>query len=122
MKKLLFYLLHTIKMKFSASYRRAYFFQQGEEFWHQLNQKLPEAIGSTFEDKRRIKLFKEYISRYSAEKRNALKIYLMDRTRYWHENFSEHTTGPIEEIERKHWQIYSSHLEALFEYEKSGFN
>ena len=121
MKNLLFSLIHGVKMKFSPTYRRAYLLKQGEKVWDRLELNLPPAVGSISADKHRIRMFKKQISHCSKDERNALKIFLMTRTRYWHENFAEHSFGKVEEIERKHWQIYSTHLEALYEYERGGF-
>jgi len=100
-------------MQTSAEYREQVTLEEGKRVWERLDRKLPPAEGATNKDRVRLKMFKRMVDELSQSERVALKVWLAAQTKYWHENFSEHASGREEEIERKHWQIYSSHLEIV---------
>lgn len=107
---------HWWKMQTSAEYREHATLEEGKKVWERLDQRLPPAEGVTSKDRVRLKMFKRMVAELSQSERGALKVWLASQTRYWHENFSEHASGREEEIERKHWQIYSSHLEVTMQW------
>lgn len=81
--------------------------------WNTLDSRLPTPEGVICKDLIRVQMFKKMVEELSLSERRALEAWLTAQTKYWHENFSEYATAREEEIERKHWQIYSQHLEVM---------
>ena len=106
-------LKHLWKMHTSAEYRAHATLEEGNQVWERLDRKLPTAEGVTNLDRVRLKMFKRMVGELPQHERVALRVWLASQTKYWHENFSEHATPKEEEIQRKHCQIYSQHLEVM---------
>ena len=109
-------LRHLWKLKTSAEYRRQTLLNEGEEIWNRLDAKLPNAEGITNLDRVRLRMFERKVEELSQEERKALYAWLEYKVQEVNKNFTEHTTGMIEEEERKTWQIFESHLEVVFKW------
>lgn len=109
-------LKHLWKLNTSAEYREHATLEEGKKVWERLDRRLPPAEGATNKDRVRLRMFKKMVEELPHSERVALRVWLAERTKYWHENFAEHTFGREEEIERSHWQIYSSHLEVVMQW------
>lgn len=112
MEKLLAY-WQDLRMLFSKSYSRQKKWERGKNLWHKLDDSLPLAIGVKSKDEPRLQQFALMVAAYPQKDKEALCIYLEERIADIRNNFSEHTGGREEEIERALWQIYSDHLEIL---------
>ena len=104
---------HLYKMQTSEHYRKMVTLNEGKELWEKIDKQLPPAEGVTNLDKVRLRMFSEKVELLTLEERLALKFWLSEKTKKCQNEFTEHTTGLVEEIERKHWQIYSQHLEVM---------
>ena len=109
-------LQHLWKLKTSKEYRRQILLDEGEKIWNRLDAKLPNAEGITNLDRVRLRMFERKVEELSQEERRALYAWLEYKVQEVNKNFTEHTTGKIEEEERKTWQIFESHLEVVFKW------
>lgn len=109
-------LKHLWKLYTSAEYREKATLEEGQKVWERLDIKLPPAEGVTNQDRVRLRMFKKMVEVLPQSERVALRAWLAERTKYCHDNFSEHTVGREEEVESRQWQIYSSHLEVVMQW------
>ena len=109
-------LKHLWKMYRYAEYRDQTLREKGEHIWTGLEYRLPPAEGVTNLDRVRLRMFERMVKELPIEERKALYAWLVSKVHDCEHNFTEHTTGKIEEAERKKWQIYESHLEVVFKW------
>ena len=90
--------------------------EEGERIWRHLEYKLPPAEGVTNKDRVRLRMFERLVKEMPNEERKALYVWLVGKVHDCEHNFTEHGDSRTEEIERKHWQIYNSHLEVIYKW------
>lgn len=84
--------------------------EKGETLWLKFNGNAPPASGEEEKDKPRLQMFKGYISGLKRERREALEVWLCQRTGALERNLCELTSSTIEDWETKLKKIYAEHL------------
>ena len=87
--------------------------RKGEELWYELDEFLPEAIAVLYDDQPRVDLFCRMVRNKPKAYQECLKAWLRDTVdNFWH-RCDENVSFLQEKAERKQWQIFKHHLEAL---------
>jgi len=120
MKQLFSKIKHALKLMCSEEYRQQCRLQQGKKLWEELDAKLPPMTYSEAADKVRLRMFTNLVAELSVEEREILANWLTDAYHDLKVNFTEHTTGKIEEVESHLLQKYAVHLKELSEPKEEG--
>jgi hypothetical protein len=72
--------------------------QHGKELWEELDAKLPEMTYTEAADKVRLRMFNNLVTELSVEERADLATWLADAYHNLKVNFTENTTGKIEQV------------------------
>lgn len=102
-------ILHELKWMCSEEYRQQQKLQYGKELWEELDEKLPPMTYSEAADKVRLRMFANLVAELSVEERANLATWLADAYHNMKVNFTEHTTGKIEEVESHLLHKYEVH-------------
>lgn len=86
---------------------------KGKELWTTLNDKLPPAVAVLKDDQPRVNRFKQMVFKLPKVHQKCLKEWLQDRVDNNWRDYPEDVSFLQEKAERKEWQIYSQHLDAL---------
>jgi len=113
MKQLFSKIKHALKLMCSEKYRQQCRLQQGKKLWKELDEKLPPMTYSEAKDKVRLRMFTNMVKELSVEERANLAIWLADAYHDIKVNFTEHTSGKIEETESHLLHKYEIHSMAL---------
>jgi hypothetical protein len=83
--------------------------QHGKELWEELDAKLPEMTYTEAADKVRLRMFNNLVTELSVEERADLATWLADAYHNLKVNFTENTTGKIEQVESHLLHKYEMH-------------
>lgn len=109
-KKSLFQkILHELKSCCSEEYRQQCNLQNGKELWEEIDAKLPSMTYMEAPDKVRLRMFANLVAELSVKERANLATWLAHAYHDLKVNFTEHTTGKIEEVESHLLHKYEVH-------------
>jgi hypothetical protein len=108
-KSLFARILHELKLICSEEYRQQCQLQHGKELWEELDAKLPEMTYTEAADKVRLRMFNNLVTELSVEERADLATWLADAYHNLKVNFTENTTGKIEQVESHLLHKYEMH-------------
>ena len=87
--------------------------KKGEELWQELDELLPEAVAILYDDQPRVDIFCRMVKNKPGAYQKCLKEWLEDTVDSFWRRCDESVSFLQEKAERKQWQIYRHHLEAL---------
>lgn len=87
--------------------------RKGEELWYELDELLPEAVAVLYDDQPRVDIFCRMVKNKPRAYQKCLKEWLEDTVDNFWRRCDENVSYLQEEAERKQWQIFKHHLEAL---------
>ena len=102
-------ILHELKWICSEEYRQQSKLQNGKKLWEELDAKLPQMTYTEPSDKVRLRMFLNLVAELSVEEQANLAAWLADAYHNMKVNFTEHTTGRIEEVESHLLHKYEIH-------------